>query len=133
MTSTGFLSRPSDGWISSEFGMRFHPILHIWRLHAGRDFAADCGTPIRAAADGQIISAGVVSGYGNRIEIDHGMVRGVDLVTTYNHMERFAVTGGWVHRGQVIGYVGTSGESTGCHLHFETYEDGIPRDPRRWL
>jgi murein DD-endopeptidase MepM/ murein hydrolase activator NlpD len=133
MTSTGFLSRPSDGWISSEFGMRFHPILHIWRLHAGRDFAADCGTPIRAAADGQIISAGVVSGYGNRMEIDHGMVRGVDLVTTYNHMERFAVTRGSVHRGQVIGYVGTSGESTGCHLHFETYEDGIPRDPRRWL
>ncbi|QGN56799.1 peptidoglycan DD-metalloendopeptidase family protein [Nostocoides sp. HKS02] len=132
-TASGFLSRPSDGWISSEFGMRFHPILHYWRLHAGRDYAADCGTPIRAAADGQIISAGVVSGYGNRTEIDHGIVRGVDLVTTYNHMERFAVTSGRVYRGEVIGYVGTSGESTGCHLHFETYEDGVPRDPRRWL
>ncbi|HEV7147660.1 MAG TPA: M23 family metallopeptidase [Pedococcus sp.] len=132
-TSTGFLSPPSDGWISSEFGMRYHPILHYWRLHAGRDYAANCGTPVRAAADGQIISAGVVSGYGNRIEVDHGIVRGVDLVTTYNHLERFAVTGGSVRHGQVIGYVGTTGESTGCHLHFETYEDGVPRDPRRWL
>jgi murein DD-endopeptidase MepM/ murein hydrolase activator NlpD len=132
-TSTGFLSPPSDGWISSEFGMRYHPILHYWRLHAGRDYAANCGTPVRAGADGQIIAAGVVSGYGNRIEVDHGVVRGVDLVTTYNHLERFAVTGGSVRRGEVIGYVGTTGESTGCHLHFETYEDGVPRDPRRWL
>lgn len=131
--ASGFLSAPSDGWISSEFGMRYHPILHYWRLHAGRDYAADCGTPIRAAADGQVISAGVVSGYGNRLEIDHGVIRGVDLVTTYNHMLRFAVTGGWVHRGDVVGYVGTTGESTGCHLHFETYEDGTPVDPRRWL
>jgi murein DD-endopeptidase MepM/ murein hydrolase activator NlpD len=132
-SSGGFLSRPSDGWISSEFGMRFHPILHYWRLHAGRDFAADCKTPIRAAASGTVISAGWGGGYGNRIMIDHGIVRGVDLVTTYNHMSRYAVHGGHVTRGQVIGYVGTTGSSTGCHLHFETYEDGIPRDPRRWL
>ena len=132
-SSGGYLSRPSEGWISSEFGMRYHPILHYWRLHAGRDFAANCGTPIRAAASGHIISRGWGGGYGNRIMIDHGIVRGVDLVTTYNHMERYAVRGGNVSRGQVIGYVGTTGSSTGCHLHFETYEDGIPRDPRRWL
>ncbi|TPG19350.1 M23 family metallopeptidase [Pedococcus bigeumensis] len=131
--STGFLSRPSEGWISSEFGMRFHPILHYWRLHAGRDFAADCKTPIRAAASGTVISAGWGGGYGNRIMIDHGIVRGVDLVTTYNHMSRYAVHGGHVSRGQIIGYVGTTGSSTGCHLHFETYEDGVPKDPRRWL
>ena len=131
--STGFLSRPSEGWISSEFGMRFHPILHYWRLHAGRDFAANCKTPIRAAAGGTIISAGWGGGYGNRIMIDHGIVRGVDLVTTYNHMSRYAVRGGHVSRGQIIGYVGTTGSSTGCHLHFETYEDGVPKDPRRWL
>ena len=133
MTSDGFLSRPSEGWISSEFGMRYHPILHYWRLHAGRDFAANCGTPIRAAASGTIISRGWGGGYGNRIMIDHGIIRGVDLVTTYNHMSRFAVGGGHVTRGEVIGYVGTTGESTGCHLHFETYEDGVPKDPRRWL
>lgn len=131
--SSGFLSRPSEGYISSEFGRRFHPILHYWRLHAGRDYAANCGTPIRAAADGQVISAGWGGGYGNRIMIDHGIRRGVDLVTTYNHMERYAVRSGSVSRGQVIGYVGTTGSSTGCHLHFETYEDGTPKDPRRWL
>ena len=132
-SSGSFLSRPSDGWISSEFGMRYHPILHYWRLHAGRDFAANCNTPIRAAADGTVISAGWGGGYGNRIMIDHGIVRGHSLVTTYNHMSRYAVRGGHVSRGQIIGYVGTTGSSTGCHLHFETYEDGTPRDPRRWL
>ncbi|MDR6862087.1 peptidoglycan DD-metalloendopeptidase family protein [Phycicoccus sp. 3266] len=133
VSAHGFLSAPSDGWISSEFGMRFHPILHYWRLHAGRDYAANCGTPIRAAAPGTVISAGWAGGYGNRIEIDHGILRGVDLVTAYNHMERMVVRSGHVSRGEVIGYVGTTGESTGCHLHFETYEDGIPKDPRRWL
>jgi murein DD-endopeptidase MepM/ murein hydrolase activator NlpD len=132
-SSGAFLSRPSEGWISSEFGMRYHPILHYWRLHAGRDFAANCRTPIRAAAGGTVISAGWGGGYGNRIMIDHGIVRGVDLVTTYNHMSRYAVRGGHVSRGQIIGYVGTTGSSTGCHLHFETYEDGVPKDPRRWL
>lgn len=132
-SSGGFLSAPSSGPISSEFGMRFHPILHYWRLHAGRDFAAACGTPIHAAADGTIISAGWGGGYGNRIMVDHGVLRGVDLVTTYNHMSRYAVRSGHVSRGQVIGYVGTTGSSTGCHLHFETYEDGTPKDPRRWL
>jgi murein DD-endopeptidase MepM/ murein hydrolase activator NlpD len=132
-TSSGFLTRPSEGWISSEFGMRFHPILHYWRLHAGRDFAANCNTPIRAAASGTVISAGWGGGYGNRIMIDHGILRGVDLVTTYNHMTRYAVHGGHVSRGQIIGYVGTTGSSTGCHLHFETYEDGVPKDPRRWM
>jgi murein DD-endopeptidase MepM/ murein hydrolase activator NlpD len=129
----GFLSAPSSAPISSEFGMRFHPILHYWRLHAGRDYAAACGTPIRAAAAGTVISAGWGGGYGNRIMVDHGILRGVDLVTTYNHMSRYAVHGGHVSRGQVIGYVGTTGSSTGCHLHFETYEDGVPKDPRRWL
>lgn len=132
-SSGGYLSRPSDGWISSEFGMRYHPILHYWRLHAGRDYAANCGTPVRAAASGRVISAGYAGGYGNRIEIDHGIVRGVNLVTASNHLSRYAVHGGHVSRGQVIGYVGTTGSSTGCHLHFETYEDGVPKDPRRWL
>ena len=132
-SSGGFLSAPSSAPISSEFGMRFHPILHYWRLHAGRDYAAACGSPIRAAADGQVISAGWGGGYGNRIMVDHGVLRGVDLVTTYNHMSRYAVRGGHVSRGEVIGYVGTTGSSTGCHLHFETYEDGTPKDPRSWL
>jgi murein DD-endopeptidase MepM/ murein hydrolase activator NlpD len=132
-SSGGFLAFPVNAPVSSEFGMRFHPILRYWRLHAGRDFAANCGTPIRAAASGTVISAGWAGGYGNRIEIDHGIVRGVSLVTAYNHMSGYAVRGGKVSRGQVIGYVGTTGSSTGCHLHFETYEDGTPKDPRRWM
>jgi murein DD-endopeptidase MepM/ murein hydrolase activator NlpD len=129
----GFLSAPSGGWISSEFGMRYHPILHYSRLHAGRDYAANCGTPIRAAGPGRVISAGWAGGYGQRVMVDHGIVRGVNLVTAYNHMSRIVTRGGTVSRGQVVGYVGTTGTSTGCHLHFETYEDGTPKDPRRWL
>ena len=72
--SHGYLSRPvKTGWVSSEFGMRFHPILHYWRLHSGRDFAVPCGTPVYAAASGTIISAGWGGGYGNRVVIDHGL------------------------------------------------------------
>lgn len=129
----GYLSAPSSAPVSSEFGMRYHPVLHYWRLHAGRDYAADCGAPIYAAASGTIISAGVAGGYGNQVVIDHGVHSGVSLATTYNHMTRFARTGGHVSRGEVVGYVGTTGTSTGCHLHFETREDGNPVDPRRWL
>jgi murein DD-endopeptidase MepM/ murein hydrolase activator NlpD len=129
----GFLSPPSNAWISSEFGMRYHPILHYWRLHAGRDYAGACGSPVYAAASGTVISAGWGGGYGNRVMIDHGIVGGVDLVTTYNHMSRIAARGRHISRGQLVGYVGTTGLSTGCHLHFETYEDGVPKDPRRWL
>jgi murein DD-endopeptidase MepM/ murein hydrolase activator NlpD len=134
-TSTnGYLSRPVDGgWISSEFGMRYHPILHYWRLHAGMDFAVPCGTPVHAAAGGTIVSAGWAGGYGNRIVIDNGYARGVGLSTTYNHLSRILQHGGHVNRGELIGYSGTTGSSTGCHLHFETYENGVPKNPRRWF
>ncbi len=131
--SGGYLSAPSNAPVSSEFGMRYHPILHYWRLHAGRDYAANCGAPVFAAAPGTIISAGVAGGYGNRLVVDHGVHAGVDLATTYNHLSAYARTSGSVARGQVIGYVGTTGSSTGCHLHFETREDGTPVDPRKWL
>ena len=108
--SHGYLSRPvKTGWVSSEFGMRFHPILHYWRLHSGRDYAVPCGTPVYAAASGTIISAGWGGGYGNRVVIDHGYVSGVGLATTYNHLTRFVRTGGHVRRGQLIAYSGTTG------------------------
>jgi murein DD-endopeptidase MepM/ murein hydrolase activator NlpD len=130
----GYLSYPVSGaYVSSEFGLRFHPILHIWRLHAGIDFAAACGTPVHAAAPGSVVSAGWAGGYGNRIVVNHGLVRGVSLSTTYNHLTRILVHGGHVGRGQLIGYSGTTGTSTGCHLHFETYDNGTPVNPRRWL
>jgi murein DD-endopeptidase MepM/ murein hydrolase activator NlpD len=134
-TSTnGYLSRPVDGgWISSEFGNRYHPILHYWRLHAGMDFAVACGTPVHAAAGGTVVSAGWAGGYGQRVVIDNGYQRGVGLSTTYNHLSHIVQHGGHVNRGELIGYSGTTGSSTGCHLHFETYENGVPKNPRRWL
>jgi murein DD-endopeptidase MepM/ murein hydrolase activator NlpD len=131
--SNAFLGDPVDGPTTSEFGMRFHPIKHIWKLHTGRDFGVPCGTPVRAAAAGEIISAGWGGGYGNRIVIDHGLVRGVGLASTYNHLTRLVRSGGHVSRGQLIGYSGTTGTSTGCHLHFEVLEDGNFVNPRTWM
>ncbi|MDQ1537437.1 MAG: hypothetical protein QOE58_1830 [Actinomycetota bacterium] len=133
---TGFLSYPSNAPVSSEFGMRFHPIWKRFILHQGIDFAAGCGSPVVAAADGDVILATPVSGsggYGNRLVIDHGLIRGSDLTTTYNHLTSFVVTSGHVSRGQLVAYSGTTGSSTGCHLHFETRQDGTPVNPRSWL
>ncbi|KGN39591.1 M23 family metallopeptidase [Knoellia subterranea] len=133
-SSGGPLSPPTTlGWISSEYGMRFHPIQHVWRLHSGRDYAAPCGTPVKAAADGVIIESGYNSGYGNRVIIDHGVIGGVALTTTYNHMRSIRLHSGRVKRGQVVGYEGTTGNSNGRHIHFEVYEDGNFVDPRNYL
>ena len=72
-------------------------------------------------------------GYGNRLVIDHGLQRGINLTTAYSHLSSFVVTGGPVTRGQLVAYVGTTGLSTGCHLDFQTRQDGIPVNPRSWL
>ena len=130
---TGFLSPAANGPITSPFGERFHPILLVWKLHSGTDFGVPCGTPVVAAADGTVLSAGWGGGDGNRVVIDHGIVSGVDLVTTYNHLTSFVVTSGPVKRGQLIAISGTTGYSTGCHLHFETLENGQFVDPAKWL
>lgn len=133
-SSSGPLSAPTTkGWISSEYGMRFHPIQREWRLHSGRDYAAPCGTPIKAAAPGTVIQAGYNSGYGYRVIVDHGVVGGVHLATTYNHLKSIRTHSGRVSRGTVVGYEGTTGNSNGCHLHFEVYEDGSFVDPRNYL
>ncbi|MCG7322473.1 M23 family metallopeptidase [Arsenicicoccus bolidensis] len=129
----GILGRPATGGITSPYGMRQHPVLHVYKLHTGTDFSTGCGAPIYAAADGRIISAGFNTGYGNRIMVEHGTVRGRDLVTTYNHLTSFAVQGGAVRKGQLLGYSGTTGYSTGCHLHFETIVDGRFTNPMEWL
>jgi murein DD-endopeptidase MepM/ murein hydrolase activator NlpD len=130
---TGFLSHAANGPITSPFGLRYHPILHVWKLHTGTDFGVPCGTPVFAAADGTVISAGWGGGDGNRIVIDHGIISGVDLASTYNHLSSFVVRGGKVKRGQLIAYSGTTGYSTGCHLHFETLENGQFVNPIKWL
>lgn len=129
---SGFLTRPANGPTTSGFGMRVHPVLHTQRMHTGLDWAVPCGTPVYAAADGTIISRQLKAAWGNQIIIDHGLVNGVNLTTTYNHLSSFAASGA-VKRGQLIGYSGTTGWSTGCHLHFETWNDGTPVDPNTWL
>jgi murein DD-endopeptidase MepM/ murein hydrolase activator NlpD len=133
-TDSSGLSSPVAGYLTSPYGMRFHPIYQVWKLHDGTDFGAACGTPVRAAADGTVISRYYNSGYGNRIIIDHGLRSGVGLGTTYNHLSGYAASvGQQVQRGQVIGYVGTTGASTGCHLHFMVFENGATVDPMKWL
>ena len=129
----GVLAPPVAAPPGSPFGMRYHPILHYWRMHTGQDYGAACGTPVYAAASGRIVSAGVAGGYGNQLVVDHGVKRGTSLTTSYNHLSSFVVTSGSVSRGQVIGRVGTTGLSTGCHLHFETRENGVPVNPMNWL
>ena len=132
--SGGWLSWPvSDTYITSPYGMRFHPILHYWKLHDGTDFGAGCGTPVYAAASGTVISQYYDSAYGNRITIAHGNVNGVSLSTSYNHLTSFVAGYGPVKRGELIGYAGTTGWSTGCHLHFMVYENGATTDPMTWL
>jgi murein DD-endopeptidase MepM/ murein hydrolase activator NlpD len=106
--------------------MRFHPILHYARMHAGIDFGAAWGSPIVAAADGQVVAAGWGGGYGRQVQIAHGG----GIVTLYGHMSSIAAAPGEpVRQGQVIGYVGSSGLSTGPHLHFEVKVNGQPVDP----
>jgi murein DD-endopeptidase MepM/ murein hydrolase activator NlpD len=130
---SGRLSYPVNGPITSGFGMRFHPILHIWLLHSGTDFGVPCGTPVHAAAPGRIVRTGWAGGYGNQVVIDHGMIRGQDIASSYNHLSRYVVRSGVVKRGQVIAYSGTTGLSTGCHLHFEVYVNGTHINPMGWL
>jgi len=127
----GFLSPPTAvPYITSSYGMRFHPIFRVWRLHAGTDFRAYCGTPIMAAADGKVEWAKYVAGLGNEVMIYHGVLSGKVLYTSYNHLSKFNVSAGQnVKRGDVVGYEGTTGTSTACHLHFEVYVNGQTVDP----
>ena len=123
--STGFIM-PAQGPVTSYFGYRYHPILHFTRFHAGIDIGAGWGSPIVAAADGQVAAAGWAGGYGREVQIAHG--RGI--MSLYGHMsEIVAQPGSFVHAGQVIGYVGSSGLSTGPHVHFEVRQGGTPVNP----
>jgi murein DD-endopeptidase MepM/ murein hydrolase activator NlpD len=124
-TSAG-MTWPVAGHITSYFGYRYHPILHFTRFHAGVDFGASWGSPIVAAADGQVAAAGWAGGYGRQVRIAHGG----GIVSSYSHMSQIvAAPGSFVHAGQLIGYVGSSGLSTGPHVHFEVQKDGTPINP----
>ncbi len=117
---------PVAGPITSGFGYRYHPILHFARMHSGIDFGASWGSPIVAAADGQVTAAGFAGGYGRQVQIAHAGGIG----TSYSHMSSIvAVPGSFVRQGQLIGYVGSSGLSTGPHLHYEVHVNGQPVNP----
>ena len=116
--------------ISDVFGWRVHPIYKTRRFHSGMDLAASTGTPVKAAADGKVLLAGWVNGYGNTVILDHGN----GLSTLYGHASVITTkAGNVVLQGDIICKVGSTGYSTGPHLHFEVRQDGTPQDPMRWL
>ncbi len=121
---------PLSAPITSGYGYRVHPIHGTRRLHKGIDLAAGSGSAIAASKGGTVISAGWLGGYGNAVVISHGN----GLTTLYAHQSKIAVTvGQGVGRGEVIGYVGSTGQSTGPHLHFEIRSNGAPVNPRPYL
>lgn len=123
----GTMGMPVAGRVTSTFGMRMHPLLGFMRMHKGTDIGAPYGSPIYAAMDGVVQSAGRAGGYGNFVKLAHAG----GLSSGYGHMSRFAVRAGMrVTRGQVIGYVGSTGISTGPHLHWEVWQNGRPVNPR---
>ncbi|MFZ4677030.1 MAG: M23 family metallopeptidase, partial [Nodosilinea sp.] len=127
---TGRFVFPANANISSGFGNRVHPILGYSRFHAGIDFAASYGSTVRAADSGQVIFAGWYGGYGQTVIIDHGS----GLSTLYAHNSRLLVQEGQsVQQGQAISAVGSTGLSTGPHLHFEVRQNGNPVDPAGYL
>lgn len=127
---TGMFAYPTDAPTSSPFGWRVHPILGYRRFHSGQDFAASYGSTIRAADSGTVIFAGWYGGYGNAAIIDHGN----GISTLYGHTSQLYVSEGQtVKRGQAIAAVGSTGLSTGPHLHFEVRKNGTPVDPMNYL
>jgi murein DD-endopeptidase MepM/ murein hydrolase activator NlpD len=120
----------ADGWYSSNFGYRIDPFTGQNTFHEGIDFPAETGTPIVAAAGGRVVAAGLHAQYGRMVEIDHGN----GLITRYAHASQLNVRqGDVVVRGQRVATVGSTGRSTGPHLHFEVRLNGVPQNPARFL
>lgn len=127
-SSSGFVW-PTNGHLTSPFGMRMHPILHTMRMHTGVDIGAPYGQTVAAAQDGTVIQAGWVKGYGQTVIISHGN----GISTLYGHLSDIAVSeGDNVSKGQKIGEIGSTGLSTGPHLHFEVRKNGDPQNPMNW-
>jgi murein DD-endopeptidase MepM/ murein hydrolase activator NlpD len=127
---SGNLRMPVKGRLTSPYGYRIHPIYGVRKLHTGIDISAASGTAIKAAGDGVVVFAGRWGGYGNCVILDHGG----GVATLYGHCSRLAVSEGQnVTQGQSIAYVGSTGLSTGPHLHFEVRRDGHPVDPMGYL
>lgn len=121
---------PVEGWITSDFGMRRSPYSGVTKMHYGVDIASPVGTPVQSAADGKVVFADFRGGYGRMIVIDHGY----GLSTIYGHTSQlFVKKGDVIKRGDIIASVGSTGASTGPHLHYEVHVDGIPADPLNFL
>lgn len=130
----GTLMMPVGGGVTSSFGFRTHPIYGYWGLHDGTDFGGGCGQPIHAAESGRVVSSYWSDVYGRRLIVDHGALNGAGVASIYNHASSYTVgTGTQVQRGQVIGYVGDTGWSTACHLHFTVMANGQAVDPQNWF
>ncbi|MFB4419803.1 M23 family metallopeptidase [Streptomyces sp. QL37] len=120
--------------VTSSYGSRTHPLTGVTKLHTGVDFGAPQGAQVSAARDGRVEFAGMTQAYGNRVVIDHGTIDGKRLETTYSHLSALQVTTGQsVTTGHPVGLVGSTGLSTGPHLHFEVLFDGQYMDPLAWL
>lgn len=132
--TSGKFREPVSARRSSKFGYRFHPVYHTRKLHAGMDYAASCGTPVGAMTSGKVLATTHNRGAGNKVIVSHGLHNGQILTTSYHHLQGFAVSVGQrIEAGQTVGYVGSTGASTGCHLHFETHLDGTAVDPRKFV
>ena len=130
----GLFLRPTPGYVTSQYGYRTHPIFGYYGLHNGTDFYTPCGSSLRAIGDGRVISRYYSSVYGNRLFLGLGIVNGSYVTAVYNHASGYSVgVGQSVSRGQVIGRAGSTGWSTGCHLHFTMMANGRIVDPMNWL
>jgi murein DD-endopeptidase MepM/ murein hydrolase activator NlpD len=133
-STDGLLQVPTSGPVTSPFGWRTHPIYGYWGLHNGTDFGAPCGAALWAGESGTVINEYYDEVYGNRLYLSVGTVNGANLTLVYNHMSSYNVSeGAHVGRGDVVGYVGSTGWSTGCHLHFTVLRNGEPVDPMNYL
>ncbi|MDF1602915.1 M23 family metallopeptidase [Nocardioides sp. YIM 152315] len=132
--TNGLFIRPVPGSVTSSFGYREHPIYHYWGLHDGTDFGVSCGEPMRAIAGGTVIARYWSDVYGNRLYVSLGSINGANVTAVYNHATGYRVgVGAHVNQGDVVGYVGSTGWSTGCHLHFTLLVNGNAVDPMNWL
>jgi murein DD-endopeptidase MepM/ murein hydrolase activator NlpD len=130
----GLLIPPVSGPVTSPFGYRMHPIYHYWGLHDGTDFGVSCGEGMRAVAGGTVIARYWSDVYGNRLYLSLGQINGRNVTAVYNHATGYRVgVGDHVRQGEVVGYVGSTGWSTGCHLHFTILVNGTAVDPMNWL